>query len=179
MSSSYRRNTTSSLYLIIKDDGNNSNNSNNNNSNNNNLDYKEDRINNNKDNLDRIYNFKDNNNDNNNNNNADNTKEHDKKIILIIFGFDITNLSTLIQFIILFGGLLLFMCLYGYYQELVIYGWFDRKLSLFTTFIHFFICSCFAHIHRYIYIYHLTIYKLTIYLSIELFLLHLRFYYHH
>ena len=49
---------------------------------------------------------------------------------------------------ILSSGLLFFMCLYGYFQELVIYGWFDRQLSIFSTFLHFAGCSVFAQIFR-------------------------------
>lgn len=67
---------------------------------------------------------------------------------LVLFGIDMTNWSPIIQYLVLFGGLILFMCLYGYYQELVIYGWFDRKLSVFSTFLHFLGCSVFAQIQR-------------------------------
>ena len=65
-----------------------------------------------------------------------------------ILGLDISHYSSTIQFIILMFGLLLFMCLYGYFQELVIYGWFNRKLSIFSTFMHFLGCSIFAMIQR-------------------------------
>ena len=67
---------------------------------------------------------------------------------LALFGIDLTNLSPVMQYLVLVGGLILFMCLYGYYQELVIYGWFDRKLSLFSTFLHFLGCSVFAQVQR-------------------------------
>jgi hypothetical protein len=67
---------------------------------------------------------------------------------LVLFSIDISGCSPLVQFIILIGGLILFMCLYGYYQELVIYGWFERKLSIFSTFLHFLGCSIFAQIQR-------------------------------
>lgn len=67
---------------------------------------------------------------------------------LIIFSVDISNLSSSIQYIILATGLLFFMCLYGYFQELVVYGWFDRKLSIFSTFLHFLGCSIFAEVQR-------------------------------
>ncbi|RYY86530.1 hypothetical protein EON63_05565 [archaeon] len=67
---------------------------------------------------------------------------------LLIFTLDITHWSHTIQSVILIGGLILFMCLYGYYQELVIYGWFNRQLSLFSTFLHFLGCSIFAQISR-------------------------------
>lgn len=67
---------------------------------------------------------------------------------LMIFSFDISHYSPTVQFLILTAGLLLFMCLYGYFQELVVYGWFDRKLSLFSTFLHFLGCSVFAQMQR-------------------------------
>jgi len=40
------------------------------------------------------------------------------------------------------------MCIYGYFQELVIYGWFERKYSMFTTFLHFIGCFCLSHLQR-------------------------------
>lgn len=67
---------------------------------------------------------------------------------LVVFGFDISHLSVALQFITLMSGLLIFMCLYGYFQELVIYGWFNRRLSIFSTFLHFFGCSIFALVQR-------------------------------
>lgn len=67
---------------------------------------------------------------------------------LVVFGFDISHLSAALQFIVLMSGLLIFMCLYGYFQELVIYGWFNRQLSIFSTFMHFFGCSVFALVQR-------------------------------
>lgn len=67
---------------------------------------------------------------------------------LVVFGFDISHLSAALQFITLMSGLLIFMCLYGYFQELVIYGWFNRKLSIFSTFLHFLGCSVFALVQR-------------------------------
>jgi hypothetical protein len=63
---------------------------------------------------------------------------------LIIFTIDITFLSPLMKYFVLASGMLLFMCLYGYFQELVVYGWFNRKLSIFCTFLHFLGCSFFA-----------------------------------
>lgn len=69
-----------------------------------------------------------------------------KKIFL--FGFDISNLAPSVQLAVLMSGLVIFMCLYGYFQELVVYGWFDRKLSLFSTFMHFLGCSVFAIMRR-------------------------------
>ena len=65
-----------------------------------------------------------------------------------IFSFNITQLSPILKFFILVGGLILFMCLQGYYQELVIYGWFNRKLSMFSTFLQFLVCSIFAQVQR-------------------------------
>lgn len=81
--------------------------------------------------------------------NADTPKQRTDNVRpLVIFSVDISSCSPVIQYLVLIGGLILFMCLYGYYQELVIYGWFDRKLSIFSTFLHFFGCSIFAQIQR-------------------------------
>lgn len=70
----------------------------------------------------------------------------DEKQPLRIFCFDISKLSDAYQYAILALGLLIFMCLYGYFQELVIYGWFERRLSIFSTFLHFLGCSIFAEV---------------------------------
>lgn len=67
---------------------------------------------------------------------------------LVLFSIDISHWSPAMRSVALVGGLIFFMCLYGYYQELVIYGWFDRKLSIFSTFLHFLGCSIFAQIQR-------------------------------
>ena len=56
---------------------------------------------------------------------------------LIIFGFDLTGLPPSAQYIVLTLGLFLFTCTYGYYQELVIYSWFRRRLGTFTTMLFF------------------------------------------
>lgn len=44
--------------------------------------------------------------------------------------------------------MILVMCLYGYFQELVVYGWFQRKLSVFSTFLHFVGCFCLCVLQR-------------------------------
>jgi len=67
---------------------------------------------------------------------------------LTLFSVDLSHLSPTVQYVTLAGGLIVFMCLYGYYQELVIYGWFDRKLSIFSTFLHFLGCLIFAQVQR-------------------------------
>ena len=67
---------------------------------------------------------------------------------LVIFWVDITHWSPVLQYVTLAGGLIVFMCLYGYFQELVQYGWFDRKLSLFSTLLHFVGVSVFAQLQR-------------------------------
>jgi len=67
---------------------------------------------------------------------------------LVLFSVDLSRLSPPMQFFVLAGGLILCMCLYGYYQELVIYGWFQRKLSMFSTFMHFLGCFFFAVLQR-------------------------------
>jgi hypothetical protein len=77
----------------------------------------------------------------------DNKKEEPNRP-LYLFSIELTHLSPYLKFFILAGGLILFMCLYGYYQELVIYGWFDRKLSMFSTFLHFLGCLMFAQLQR-------------------------------
>lgn len=72
---------------------------------------------------------------------------HEKPLILFST-IDISSYSKATKYIILLGGLVFFMCGYGYYQELVIYGWFQRKLSLFSTFIHFLGCTAIAQLQR-------------------------------
>jgi hypothetical protein len=67
---------------------------------------------------------------------------------VILFSFDISHWSAIFQYVFLIGGLIVFMCLYGYYQELVIYGWFNRRLSIFSTFLHFAGCTAFAQLQR-------------------------------
>ena len=76
----------------------------------------------------------------------DNEYKHSKS--MYVFGYDLTSYSSWIQYLILASGMLLCMCLYGYYQELFVYGFFDRKLSFFATFIHFLGCSFFAQLQR-------------------------------
>jgi len=56
---------------------------------------------------------------------------------LIIFGVDLSNLPPSVQYIVLTAGLFLFTCSYGYYQEVVIYSWFRRRLGCFTTMLFF------------------------------------------
>jgi hypothetical protein len=63
---------------------------------------------------------------------------------LYLLCLDINNLPPFLRTIILIGGLVLFMCLYGYFQELVVYSWFNKKLSVFVTFLHFMGCTVFA-----------------------------------
>jgi hypothetical protein len=68
---------------------------------------------------------------------------------VIIFGsIDLSHLSAVLQYSILSAGLLLFMCLYGYYQELVAYSYFERKLTIFSTFLHFLGCWLVAYGQR-------------------------------
>ena len=62
---------------------------------------------------------------------------HMLKYSLLVVGFDISNLSGTLQFLVLFMGLVFFMCLYGLFQEIIVYELFNRKLSIFTTCIHF------------------------------------------
>jgi len=69
---------------------------------------------------------------------------------LKIFCVDMTRWSWLAQFVTLSCGLFLFSCAYGYFQELVVYSWFQRKLSLFSSFLHFFGCSICALIQKYL-----------------------------
>lgn len=64
-------------------------------------------------------------------------------------GCDISRVKDPVQFGILFGSLLFFMCLYGLFQEIVIYDWFERKLSVFTAALHFLgcaVCAIFLHL---------------------------------
>lgn len=68
----------------------------------------------------------------------------------ILFGVDLTGYPVQLQFLIPAFGLLLFMCLYGYLQELVVYGLFERKWSNLQTFLHFFGCIVCAEIQSYL-----------------------------
>ena len=63
---------------------------------------------------------------------------------LVLFGIDMSFLSPTFRYLVLACGMFFFMCLYGYFQELVVYGWFQRKLSIFSTFLHFLGSSVFA-----------------------------------
>ena len=63
---------------------------------------------------------------------------------LVLFGTDLSFLSPVLRYVVLACGMFFFMCLYGYFQELVVYGWFQRKLSIFSTFLHFLGSSVFA-----------------------------------
>jgi hypothetical protein len=74
------------------------------------------------------------------------TDEYEGQKPLIIFTLNISFLSPFLRYLVLGCGLFFFMCFYGYFQELVVYGWFNRKLSLFCTFLHFLGCSFFAHL---------------------------------
>lgn len=68
---------------------------------------------------------------------------------VVIFGyFDLSFLSATWQYIILSLGLFICMCIYGYCQELVAYGFFERKLSIFSTFSHFLGCFLIAMFQR-------------------------------
>ena len=68
---------------------------------------------------------------------------------VVIFGMiDLSRHSSFLQYVILSTGLLIFMCLYGYYQELVAYNYFNRRLSIFSTFLHFLGCFLVAHFQR-------------------------------
>ena len=86
--------------------------------------------------------------DNNIEDDRDRDNEYKHAKLMHVFGYELTSFSSLIQYLILASGMLLCMCLYGYYQELFVYGFFDRKLSFFATFIHFLGCSVFAQIQR-------------------------------
>ena len=63
---------------------------------------------------------------------------------LVLFGIDLSFLTPTFRYLVLACGMFFFMCLYGYFQELVVYGWFQRKLSIFSTFLHFLGSSVFA-----------------------------------
>lgn len=76
---------------------------------------------------------------------ARNTETHNKgtsansqeETKLKIFGINLSGIHPSFQYIILTAGLFLFTCSYGYYQEIVIYSWFRRKLGTFTTMLFF------------------------------------------
>lgn len=65
---------------------------------------------------------------------------------LVLFGTDLSFLTPMLRYVVLACGMFFFMCLYGYFQELVVYGWFQRKLSIFSTFLHFLGSSVFAQV---------------------------------
>lgn len=66
----------------------------------------------------------------------------------LFLGLDISGYKDHVQFWILFASLMLFMCLYGLFQEMVIYDWFQRKLGVFTAALHFLGCIfCAAVLH--------------------------------
>jgi adenosine 3'-phospho 5'-phosphosulfate transporter B3 len=61
-----------------------------------------------------------------------------KAISLHFYGLDLTTRSETLQFVVLAAAYLTFMVLYGYSQEIVVYQWFKRTQSLFTTLLYFF-----------------------------------------
>lgn len=77
--------------------------------------------------------------------------KYEEKPILLFTNYDITKIigyHPMIQYLVLSLGLLICMCLYGYYQELVAYNIFQQQLSIFSTFIHFFGCYLIAYFQR-------------------------------
>lgn len=67
------------------------------------------------------------------------TKMGDRKeIALHFYGLNLTASGEKVQFMVLASAYLCFMVLYGYSQEIVVYQWFKRTQSLFTTFLYFF-----------------------------------------
>ena len=64
-----------------------------------------------------------------------------KSKALLFLGCHLNRYSSTVQFILLLVTLLLFMCLYGLCQEIVIYGWFQRRLSVFAASLHFLGCT--------------------------------------
>ena len=67
-----------------------------------------------------------------------------------LFGFDLSSHPVHYQYLIPAFGLFFFMCLYGYLQELVVYGLFERKWSNLQTFLHFFGCIIIAEIQSFV-----------------------------
>ena len=61
-----------------------------------------------------------------------------------LFGVDLTSYPVHWQYLVPAFGLFFFMCLYGYLQELVVYGLFERRWSNLQTFLHFFGCIIIA-----------------------------------
>jgi solute carrier family 35 (adenosine 3'-phospho 5'-phosphosulfate transporter), member B3 len=61
-----------------------------------------------------------------------------KNVALHFYGLNLTTSGETIQFMVLSSAYLLFMVLYGYSQEIVVYQWFKRTQSLFTTLLYFF-----------------------------------------
>ncbi len=61
----------------------------------------------------------------------------DKKPNLSLFGYSLSHLNNSTSYIVLTTALFVTTCGYSYYQELVIYSWFQRKLGVFTTMLYF------------------------------------------
>lgn len=61
-----------------------------------------------------------------------------KEIPLHFYGLNLTSSGEKVQFMVLASAYLCFMVLYGYSQEIVVYQWFKRTQSLFTTLLYFF-----------------------------------------
>ena len=59
---------------------------------------------------------------------------------MLFLGWDINRFHHSVQFATLFFAYIFFMCLYGLFQEIVIYEWFERKLGVFTAALHFLGC---------------------------------------
>lgn len=58
-----------------------------------------------------------------------------------LFCLDMTGSHWAVSYLVITSGLFIFSILYGYFQEIIVYSWFERKLSYFSTFLHFLGCS--------------------------------------
>jgi len=73
-----------------------------------------------------------------------------KPIPFILAGYDLSWCNESVRFAILTGMLFVFTCGYSYYQEMVIYSWFRRKLGVFTTMMYFVGTSLCCIVEKYI-----------------------------
>ena len=56
---------------------------------------------------------------------------------LVVLGIDMSEWKPIKQYFFLSVSMMASMCIYAYLQEYIIYGWFNRKFSFFTSFLHF------------------------------------------
>ena len=67
---------------------------------------------------------------------------------LSVLGFNLTSFSLSTKYVILSTSMMISMCLYGYFQEYLIYGWFNRQFGMFAALLHFISCSICTYLER-------------------------------